>query len=412
MATIWIGGAPSIKQVNSETPANVEVGDIFMITLSDDLENSYQISYTATAATVENVVDGLHVLGVAAKTAGYKPWDDVTCTEDNAKVTITADTAGKPFYVETDITNGGAADTQTLTDLCTTANVGPHDLATGLNYPGGVAPEEGDELKISATAEDDILYGLKYLTANTIHLISFDKEEGCTIAIGNNRQSLEILLTGENASEVRLAGTGQCFLYLEGGFDPIYITESGADSGGACGTNIEAKTDVDYDVYVNLGSGQSVGLAAVAGQAMQVNNVKVEGGARVILGRGVTGDPVIEALGVGELETYCQVGNLITEMTWIHYEGDFAAAGTTIKLNAGSQTVLLSDAITQGAVSLADQAVLTAGPSCGTPTSLNIYGSGWVVNDEFGKLPAHKLNDCNHQSGQYNGPKDKTWTAS
>ena len=59
---VWEGGASAVAQVTDVTPANVEVDDVFKVTLSDDAGNSKQLSFTATAATVQNVVEGLKAL--------------------------------------------------------------------------------------------------------------------------------------------------------------------------------------------------------------------------------------------------------------------------------------------------------------------------------------------------------------
>ncbi|MBU4216336.1 hypothetical protein L6270_02095 [Candidatus Parcubacteria bacterium] len=71
-------------QVDTVTPANIEVGDVFTVTIGGT-----DYVATATAATVLNIVELLQPL-VDADAA-------VTCTEDDTKITCTADTAGTAF---------------------------------------------------------------------------------------------------------------------------------------------------------------------------------------------------------------------------------------------------------------------------------------------------------------------------
>ncbi len=74
----------SVAQVVTFTPSSVVSGETFNIVI-----NSSTYSFTSTAATAQNVVEGLQPL-VNANSA-------VSCTEDNVKVTCTAATAGTSF---------------------------------------------------------------------------------------------------------------------------------------------------------------------------------------------------------------------------------------------------------------------------------------------------------------------------
>ena len=78
------GGVAAVAQVTTFTPANMEVGDIFTINI-----NGTNYPFTATGATVQNVVEGLQPLADANSS--------VTCSEDDLKVTCTADVAGTAF---------------------------------------------------------------------------------------------------------------------------------------------------------------------------------------------------------------------------------------------------------------------------------------------------------------------------
>lgn len=100
----------------TETPADVEIGDVFTVTLEDAAGNSYLITFTAAAATVANVVTGLYDAAVVAAAAEYSPWDLVTVTDDTTHLTITPDSIDMSLEATTTATDGGGTDTQTLTD--------------------------------------------------------------------------------------------------------------------------------------------------------------------------------------------------------------------------------------------------------------------------------------------------------
>ena len=89
-------GGIAVAQISTVTPSDVEIGDVFELTI-----NSSVYSFEATAATVKNVVEGLKAL----VDAGSEP---VTATEDDAVLTITANVAGTPFTISGSVTTGDA----------------------------------------------------------------------------------------------------------------------------------------------------------------------------------------------------------------------------------------------------------------------------------------------------------------
>src|SRR5687767_3553716 len=105
MATlIWRGDAQGRAQVTHATPANVETGDIFTLTV-----NRKDVSYTATAATVSNVVNGLVAAWSAATASEF---DEVTASAGTTSgavthVVLTGSSDGKPFTVTASTTNAG-----------------------------------------------------------------------------------------------------------------------------------------------------------------------------------------------------------------------------------------------------------------------------------------------------------------
>jgi len=147
----WRGDAPDVAQVVTATPANVEIGDTFLLSI-----NGKSASYAAQAATVADVVAGL----VAAIAASQDPeWAEVVATDTGTEVTLTAAVPGRPFTVDAQAINGGAADTQTLTLDEITPSSGPNHWDTPANWSTGSLPAGGDDVYIE-DSDVSILYGL------------------------------------------------------------------------------------------------------------------------------------------------------------------------------------------------------------------------------------------------------------
>lgn len=161
----WVGGTTAVAQVDHYTPANVGIGDTFTLTATGENGDIKAVSFTATAATVQNVVEGLMV---AWNAETHYLCATVTATEDDTKVILTADTAGRPFYVDPSETDGDGLNNQTFTKLASVASMGPYDWNTAANWDRGVVP--GAEIDQDVYVEGGtILYGLDQSTiTNTL----------------------------------------------------------------------------------------------------------------------------------------------------------------------------------------------------------------------------------------------------
>jgi hypothetical protein len=165
---IWWGRAKKTAQINTVTPANVNIGNTFTITL-----NSKAVTVTATAATVLNVT----ALLVAAFNASEEPeFEEITATDSTTHVTLTADDPGKPF-TQTSSASGGTATNTTAT---TTANTSPNDWNNANNWSGGSVPITGDTV-ILADSDVDILWSLDQ---NAVLLAVLKRLESYTGTIG------------------------------------------------------------------------------------------------------------------------------------------------------------------------------------------------------------------------------------
>lgn len=101
---IWRGDAQPRAQITTITPANVEIGDVFTLTI-----NRKDISVTATAATVANVV-GLLVAAIGQYNNDIAEFAEISAAaaSGNTHVILTGPVDGKPFTVTTSTTNAGS----------------------------------------------------------------------------------------------------------------------------------------------------------------------------------------------------------------------------------------------------------------------------------------------------------------
>lgn len=99
---IWRGDAPAIAQVTRITPANVEVGDVFTLTI-----NGKSISVTATAATVSSVCT-LLAAAIAAVTTTIPEFNEFSVSNQSTSLLLTARTAGVPFVITASASNGSS----------------------------------------------------------------------------------------------------------------------------------------------------------------------------------------------------------------------------------------------------------------------------------------------------------------
>ncbi|MFA6227307.1 MAG: peptidoglycan-binding domain-containing protein [Candidatus Paceibacterota bacterium] len=100
-----VGGIAPVAQIASVTPANVEVGDVFTVTVAGT-----SVSYTAAAATVADVTAGL----TAAINANATVAALVTAVDATTAVTVTSDTTNSATAIISAATNGTHSTTNTL----------------------------------------------------------------------------------------------------------------------------------------------------------------------------------------------------------------------------------------------------------------------------------------------------------
>lgn len=185
------GTASAVQMVDRFTPANVEITDIFVLTATGEDGTTAAVSFTATAATVANVTAGL----TAAWNASTHPFHTgITAADATTSMTLTADTAGVPFSVASSATDGGGANTQTLTRLAVTANSGPGDWNVAANWSDGAAPVTSDNVVLDPRMASDIPYGLNQAG---VTLASLKTYRGAK-AVGTAYAALRISATAQD----------------------------------------------------------------------------------------------------------------------------------------------------------------------------------------------------------------------
>lgn len=135
MATkYWTGAAKAVAQVTRVTFSAYTSGVTYSITC-----NGKSVSFTATASTEDNVVDGL----VAALQETTEPeFAEFTASNESAAgITLTGTSLGVPFTV-----TGSSNSTPTATVTHDIVATGPNFFDNAGNWSGGTAPVASDDL--------------------------------------------------------------------------------------------------------------------------------------------------------------------------------------------------------------------------------------------------------------------------
>ena len=406
------GAAVTTAQVNTETPATVEIDDIFKVKLGNRGGESNTLSFTATAATVQNVVEGLKALAVAAATAGVAPWDEVTCTEDDTKMTITADVAGEPFYVTTSTVDGGGNDTQTLTDANTTPCAGPHIYADDDNWSLDLDPAVLDDVSITAELVQSThdIYGYDSTGDCGNGINTFYIEDGCPINIGSEERPLKIKVD----TDVRSWGTGTIHLHVTEGAGAgheanVYVFKAG--KGAAAGKYNFNLTGATIDaLYVQVAADEKVGIASQPGNTITCPVICIKNGI-VKIGNGVTGTTLTVEGGV--VECWADIATVNVKGGIVHMHGQASTAlnvtgGICYYYHAGDDTIAT---LTIGGEGAAD---FSRDSRSRTITNAVEMSRGATLYDPENTTTAVvvKLNDCRIDDVSIDIGRDKTLTVS
>jgi len=303
----WRGDAPAVAQLTIATPANVEVGDVFSLTI-----NGKSVSYTAAAATVADVTAGLTS---AVNDSEIPEFGELVATDTATEVTLTAATLGVPFTVAAATIDGGGTDNQTLTLSEIISSAGPNDFSTPGNWSTGAVPASGDDVFIEYS-DASILYGLDQASVilNSLQIAaSFDGEIGLSRVNTNNTedyveyrpQYLAISAATVAIGSGRGDGSGRIQLDLGTTASAVKVHKTAPPIEFDLPAVLLTGSHVDNTVTVVDGS---VGIALIGGETATVNTLRHAGGS-VQVGPDVMLD-AIERSGEGELVVQCPVGAL------------------------------------------------------------------------------------------------------
>jgi len=280
MATVWEGGAASIKQVDKATPGGtIEADDVFIVTI-----NGKDVSAIAGGTTVADVTAAVKA---AWDASGLPEASTITATDDTTHITFTAVTAGVPFTITVSTTEagGGAADDQTFVKASVTAISSPNSWDNADNWSSGAVPAGGDDV-VFENSTTSCLYGLDQANAISSLAVKANFTGHIGLPRDNSGGYAEYLPTeldlktavtsvkigegaGDGSGRIKL-GTGilagnltisvyKTGVAAEDGVPPLLITT---------GTNGANTTTLN----VNRGT---VGVAFFAGESAEVNVVNV-----------------------------------------------------------------------------------------------------------------------------------------
>ena len=372
---ILIGGSPAVAQVHSETPASVDTDGVYTIPLSNEAGQSHTISFTAANDVEADVVAGLYAEAVAAKTAGYAPWDEVTTSNETTYLKITADAAGTPFYVGTP-----GATTGTLTDAEVTANSGPTVYSLANNWLAGAIPVNTNDVILPAGMANAVSYGLNQAS---VLLASLTHEKGCNVGVGASNVGSNVYLQIDADNVYLHTGTTSCYYDID---NSTLVQVSGAGRGslttGVYGLNLKGTSNAALTVLSTVDATSSISIAKGRGESAAFTTISIAGGI-VDLGNAVTMTTLIVKGGAVSTESSA------TTLT-------FAGGSVTLKAASAFTTVTVNEDLTLKYESAGTIAALTLQPN--------------AVLDCRGFTGAHTLTNCTRYPGSRIVDPNKTLT--
>lgn len=385
MATKYFKGQlTAIAQQVDCTPANVEIGDIFSVLIDGEVI----ASYVALSATVGAVGAALFPLWNASTDVRA-----ATCTAVNNSgvLNLTADTAGMPFSVTCTATDGGGANTQTLTPSTTVANVSPNDASPAGNWSDGSVLTTGDVVSLENSAVSILhgldqsavtlasltikptytgrigLYGPKFATNSSTHNAAKREYREEYFKIGATVFNMPVHVGAGNpsgASRVNIDfGSVQTLSTINA------TAQSSADDNmppvRLLGTNASNKLAI---------TGGTVGTAIVAGEVSTWSEITVSGGT-LNCGSGCTLTTVNVDAGEAFISSAATTINLDGGKLTVNGTG----ATTTANCNGGELIYNSSGTITN--LNIRGRVVLSSGVAR-TITNCSMYAGGSLICDE------------------------------
>lgn len=305
-----------------------ENNDELLITLTGE-DGATETLTVVSGSTVIATIISTVVAAFNAKDHGY--FNNITAAAaSGTTITLTADTAGVPFYcsVTTTETGGGGADAQTFTRANTTPNRSTADWNDTNNWEEGEIPVATNDVFIKS---GNITYGLRQ---GSVAIGNYTVLPGHSGTIGAAGKRLTIDPDGFTHH-----GTGQSWYDIGSANIAARITRTATVANGQFGVNI-----IGSNMTTLRAESGSVGVATSAGDTATVATVQ-NAGATVGLGSGCTLTTVNHASGTTEV----------------------GAAATTITAQSGTVSTIGSGAVT----TLNNNGATVYSNSTGTITTLN-----------------------------------------
>ena len=387
MAPKWKGGAVAVAQVDKLTPgdAPADTAVVYYITLTNRAGESHMVASGQPADTTASAVcSAVMTAIVAASSAGEDPWDEVTAdtTTSTAYVTITADSAGEPFWLSAVTTN----ETATMTSASVTAVGGPNIFADADNWDANAAPVAGDVPVVPADATVAI-FGTTYTSAAGLN--GFIEEPGCSVNIGSYAKPLNLPFDTGAGVNLDLDGSGVVYLHIRSESSTastsavINVTGAAAGSAGAYGLNLTSDTaNVIAAVNISAERNETISLAAHQGDSGCFTSIKVQGG-EVSIGSAADTGAITPTISGGTVYNWNAVGVLTMTAGTFYNEG--TATMTSANVDAGTfhqkSTGQLDSATIGGTLDFSKD------PRTHTISSAGItLRAGAVLNDPHGTL--------------------------
>ena len=368
----WRGDAPAVAQVNTVTPASVTIGNVFTLTI-----NGKTVSFTATAATVANVTAGL-VAAVAASTIAE--FQEVTAADNTTNLTLTANTAGRPFTQTSSSATGSGSAGHSLTTSTSTANSGPNNWDVAANWSLGAVPVNSDDVFI-ADSDVDILYGLGQ---SAVTLTSLNIAASFTGKIGlpqvnesggyyeYRSRYLNVLATTVNIGYGEGSGSGRLLLDLGANATTLIITSTGSPVDQAIPALCVKGSGSTYTPTILSGS---VGFAVETGQTATLDTVTVSGDSTVMLGSGCTLTTVTVNAGVVTMNSGATTLNVVAGEVHV-----LAGAVTTLNVDGGTVFYRSTGTITTLKVGTEATIDFTRDPRARTVSACTVETTGTIID--------------------------------
>lgn len=362
----------AVAQEDRFTPANVEVNDIFTLTVTGDDGVTNAVNFTATATTVANVTAGLTA---AWNASTHRLCTPITATDMTTYMKLVADTAGRSFSVAATTTDGGGNNNQTLTKTSQTASAGPEDWGLAGNWFTNAVPVDSDNVVIDARATDDLIYSMNQ---SAVDLTKLDVYMSYVNQLGDTTFPLRISAT-----------TCQIGLPVGDGSSPSGPTFVNLAFGSVNNTTKvynSRKTGINGLLPINLKGSHSANVLHVFGGVVGVATarpgdtatyvtVKVDGG-KCVLSSGVTTSTVTQV--GGELVQGCACTTLTQDAGMLETNGSGAITTATIN---GTAYLESSGTITTLEIRTSGNVDMTGSKVARTVTTLQMHKGSTLAYD-------------------------------